>query len=110
MLAYVFFLTVDPPGLVENVTLAVTSKSAADMQMTFYDAAYRLDDTPLVVYLHIKWLPPSDLGSEGFVDHYIIRSGRAERNLFPIPPAFIETPATKEAPNVSVCYLLRWKP
>ena len=72
------------------------------MQMTFYDASYRLDDTPFGVFLHISWRSPKDLGSEGFVDHYLVRSGRAERNLFPIPPAFIEEPAIKEAPNVSV--------
>lgn len=94
-------LAVDPPGLVENVNLSVTSKSAEEIQMNFLNAAYRQDDSPLVVFLHIKWQAPSDLGSEGYVDHYVIRSGRAERNLFPIPPAFIETPAIKEAPNVS---------
>ncbi|KAH3853468.1 hypothetical protein DPMN_095992 [Dreissena polymorpha] len=92
---------VSPPGLVKNVSLSVTSASREEVMKYYADPGLNLT-CPLFVYLHIKWRPPPDMGSRGVIDKYIIRSGRTKREFLPIPPSFIETPTTKEAPNDTI--------
>ncbi|XP_052767193.1 uncharacterized protein LOC128207991 isoform X2 [Mya arenaria] len=91
----------DPPGKVGNVTLSVTSKTEDEVMNYLLYPNLKLT-SPLHVFLHVHWRPPLDLGSHGYVDHYIVRSGKAERQLFPIPPEFIGMPASKKAPNDTV--------
>jgi len=94
------YFTVDPPGNVGNVSLSVSSFDRVELMNFFQDPNFK-SLSPLAVYLHIHWRPPVDLGSHGFVHHYIVRSGRAMRFTI-IPPSFTEEPKVKEAPNVSL--------
>ena len=57
--------------------------------------------SPFAVDLHILWEPPSDLGSMGKIDKYMIRSGKAKQLMFPLPAIFTETPMIR---NVSQVY------
>ncbi|KAL3873655.1 hypothetical protein ACJMK2_036749, partial [Sinanodonta woodiana] len=63
----------NPPGNVESVSVTV-------------------DHNYLHLGLHITWSPPSDLGSQGDVDYYIIHTGRVERHEAPVPPTFLGIP------------------
>ena len=57
--------------------------------------------SPLLINIHVKWKPPIDLGSQGKIDHYTIRSGLAIRHLFPVPPTFVHTPHVIRVSEVS---------
>ena len=66
-----------------------------------YEFKYNMNPL-LLVNLHIHYLPPIDRGSQGIIKEYIIRSGRAVRHDFPIPPNFLGTPDEKRVNNVSL--------
>ncbi|XP_053372508.1 uncharacterized protein LOC123564547 [Mercenaria mercenaria] len=84
----------DPPGVVEDVTLNISSIPVSVVMQMFSNPYIVNQSTksPLLINLHVLWKPPSDLGSLGVIDHYTIRSGRAKRNLSPVPPDFIGIP------------------
>ena len=81
---FVVSFSVDPPGNAENVSL---------------DVSPTMD--PFAVNLHIRWLPPSDLGSSGVIEKYMIRSGKAVQLTYPLPASFIDQPVVRNVSQVS---------
>ncbi|XP_061173640.1 uncharacterized protein LOC133182811 [Saccostrea echinata] len=67
-------LSVDPPGVVENVTL-------------------RMDMNHPQIWLKVQWKKPSDLGSMGVINHYLMRWGKVI-----IPPFFLDQPQYTHEP------------
>ena len=84
-LSTIVHLAVDPPGNAENVTLAVSPANPP---------------SPFAVDLHIRWQPPSDLGSMGKIDKYVIRTGKAEQLIPPLPASFTEKPMVRNVSEV----------
>ena len=76
-------LKVDPPGVVENVTL-------------------RMDLNHPNIWLKVNWQKPTDMGSLGVISHYIMRWGKVSLPVFALEqPQYTHEPLNTTLANAS---------